>query len=185
MKNTNLSAIKGAIIAVAIATAFLHVTASAQGDPPDRSLEGVWMVSITPRNCDTGDPIPVAMPLRQIWTFHGDKTILSSFGTNVLALSRTAAHGVWERRQGWSHMRTNSSIFAKTVQRSSLGGNRNRRAAYHWVPTVTSFPRQAPRSFSVSTIFRERQAARLPQGRGSRWISNTRDARLLRELGST
>ena len=135
MKNTNLSAIKGAIIAVAIATAFLNVTASAQGDPPDRSLEGVWMVSITPRNCDTGDPIPVAMPLRQIWTFHGDKTILSSFGTNVLALSRTAAHGVWERRQGWSeyaykfvHLRQNSTTLEfrgkqESAGRLSLGAN--------------------------------------------------------------
>ena len=65
-----------------------------------RSLEGVWLVQITPRNCTTGDPIPTAA-FESLYTFHKDGTMLVSFRNNSLVLERTAAHGLWERDRGW------------------------------------------------------------------------------------
>jgi hypothetical protein len=72
------------------------------GQAPERSLEGVWLVTITPRNCATGDPIPTAA-FETLFTFHKDSTMLASFRNNSLTLERTAAHGLWRRDLGWNH----------------------------------------------------------------------------------
>ena len=69
--------------------------------PPDRSLAGVWLVQITPRNCATGDPIPTAA-FEAIFTFHEDKTMFVSLRNNTLTVERTASHGLWRRDPGWS-----------------------------------------------------------------------------------
>ena len=69
--------------------------------PQDRSLVGVWLVQITPRNCATGDPIPTAA-FEALYTFHEDKTMLVSLRNNTLTLERTAAHGLWRRDLGVS-----------------------------------------------------------------------------------
>ena len=48
---------------VILMTSLVPVTAqsvTAQDEAPERSLEGVWLVKTTPRNCTTGDPIPTA-----------------------------------------------------------------------------------------------------------------------------
>jgi len=52
-----LSTITRAIPAIAIAVAASQATAIGQGQAPNRSLGGVWLVTITPRNCATGEPI--------------------------------------------------------------------------------------------------------------------------------
>jgi hypothetical protein len=89
------------IIAIAIALATSHGTVTAQnGQAPERSLEGVWLVTITPRSCATGDPIPTAA-FEALYTFHKDSTMLASFRNNSLTLERTAAHGHWRRDLGW------------------------------------------------------------------------------------
>ena len=71
------------------------------GPAPERRLEGVWLVTITPRNCATGDPVPTAA-FEALYTFHNDSTMLVSFRNNSLTLERTAAHGLW-RRDGSNH----------------------------------------------------------------------------------
>ena len=61
MKPKIKTTITYSIIAIAIALAISHGTVTAlAGQPPDRSLEGVWLVTITPRICATGAPIPTA-----------------------------------------------------------------------------------------------------------------------------
>jgi len=89
-------------------------------EAPKRSVKGVWLVKITPRNCTTGDPIPTAA-FESLFTFHRDETMLVSFRNNSLVLERTAAHGLWRRDLGWSdysfkfvHLRRNltTGLFA-------------------------------------------------------------------------
>ena len=101
MKKTTLRSMKCGIImtVVILMISVVPVTAqsvTAQSEGGKRSLEGVWLVTIIPRNCTTGDPIPGAAG-EALYTFHRDGTMLVSFRNNSLVLERTAAHGLWRR----------------------------------------------------------------------------------------
>jgi hypothetical protein len=110
------------IIAIAIALAISHGTVTAQhGQAPARSLEGVWLVTITPRNCATGDPIPTAA-FEALYTFHKDSTMLVSFRNNSLTLERTAAHGLWRRDLGWSHYSFKFVHLRRNVSTGAFAG---------------------------------------------------------------
>ena len=118
MKRTMLSTITLAILAIGIAAAVSQATARGQGQAPDRSLVGVWLVEITPRSCVTGDPIPGAGS-KALYTFHDDGTMSVSFVNNSFTLERTAGHGLWRRDLGWEqysfkfiHYRRNLSTGA-------------------------------------------------------------------------
>ena len=110
------------IIAIAIALAISHGTVTAQGgQAPERSLEGVWLVTITPRNCATGDPIPTAA-FEALYTFHKDSTMLVSFRNNSLTLERTAAHGLWRRDLGWNHYSFKFVHLRRNVSTGAFAG---------------------------------------------------------------
>ena len=118
MKRTTATTMK--IIAIFISFAISQTSVAAQDGNPERSLAGVWLVKITPRNCTTGEPIPTAA-FETLFTFHKDGTMLVSFRNNTLVLERTAAHGLWRRDLGWSdysykfvHIRRNltTGLFA-------------------------------------------------------------------------
>ena len=125
MKRTTRRDMKCGIIMtlVILMISVVSVTAqsvTAQNEVPERSLEGVWLVKITPRNCTTGEPIPTAA-FESLFTFHKDGTMLVSFRNNTFVLERTAAHGLWRRDLGWSdysykfvHIRRNltTGLFA-------------------------------------------------------------------------
>jgi hypothetical protein len=49
MKRTMLATLALAVLATALTAS--PATVTAQGQAPDRSLTGVWLVKITPRNC--------------------------------------------------------------------------------------------------------------------------------------
>ena len=127
MKPTRSSTITQAIMAIAIAVAVSQATVTGQDQAPGRSLAGVWLVKITPRNCATGEPIPTAA-FETLFTFHEDKTMLVSFRNNSLTLERTAAHGLWRRNLGWSeysfkfvHIRRNVSTGAFAGLQDGVG----------------------------------------------------------------
>jgi hypothetical protein len=127
MKRTMLSTLTQAILAIAIAVAVSQATVTGQDQAPDRSLAGVWLVKITPRNCATGDPIPTAT-FEALYTFHEDKNMSVSFRNNTLTLERTAAHGLWRRDLGWSeysfkfvHIRRNVSTGTFAGLQESAG----------------------------------------------------------------
>ena len=115
-------------IAIAIALLLLPTTVSAQdGEGVERAIEGVWFVTISPRDCTTGDPIPNAA-FETLYTFHKDETMLVSFRNNSLTLERTAAHGLWRRDRGWSnysykfvHIRRNITTGAFAGKQESGG----------------------------------------------------------------
>lgn len=125
MKRTTLRNMKCGIIltVVILMISVAPVTAqfvTAKDKAPERSLEGVWLVHTTPRNCATGDPNPTAA-FESLYTFHRDGTMLVSLRNNSLVLERTAAHGLWRRDHGWSdysfkfvHLRRNftTGLFA-------------------------------------------------------------------------
>lgn len=120
MKTTTLRNMKCGIIMTVVILMISVVSVTGQDKAPERSLGGVWLVKITPRNCTTGDPIPTAA-FESLFTFHRDGTMLVSLRNNSLVVERTAAHGLWRRDRGWSdysfkfvHLRRNltTGLFA-------------------------------------------------------------------------
>ena len=64
------------------------------------TLEGVWGVTITPRNCTTNEPLPLP-PHRTILTFHRDGTTTESVGVLTFAPGQRAiGHGIWAHAGG-------------------------------------------------------------------------------------
>ena len=87
-----------------VLTIFTTQTAFAQEKAPERSLEGAWIVKITPRTaCEGGDPVP-AFAFESLITFHqGGTTSMSIKGnTNIATLVRTPFHGLWRKEHGWN-----------------------------------------------------------------------------------
>jgi hypothetical protein len=94
--------VKYGILAVIIGLALFHATGMAQGqDAPERSLEGVWVVKTTPRNCATGIPNPTAA-FEALYTFNTDGTGSASIRNSSLTVTRSPFHGLWRRELGWS-----------------------------------------------------------------------------------
>jgi len=65
----------------------------------ERTIEGVWRTVVTPRNCQTGDP--VAPPLRGLSTFNKGGTMSEyGIGPGSSPALRSPGHGVWQREHG-------------------------------------------------------------------------------------
>ena len=168
MKRTTLRNMKCGIImtVVILMISVVPVTAqsvTAQDEAPERSrdgdeaqrrkgIKGVWLVTITPRNCTTGDPIPTAA-FESLFTFHRDGTMLVSFRNNSLVLERTAAHGLWRRDRGWRDYSFKFVHLRRNLTTGLLAGKR---------PT-------AIRSCTALTEFRERPAVPTLSERGLSW----------------
>jgi len=76
--------------------------AMAQDDESKR-LNGVWMVEVTLRNCDTGAAL--GPPFQSLVTFEKDGTISESPGTLSFAPGqRSPGHGTWSRQDGGSYL---------------------------------------------------------------------------------
>lgn len=90
-------------ITMVLASAFSPGKVNAQADAAVvRSVEGVWMVTTTPRNCITGNPIPGAA-FEGLFTFHKDGTMSAWVQNSVITLTRSPSHGLWQRDLGWSN----------------------------------------------------------------------------------
>jgi hypothetical protein len=96
MKHTTRSIIRTGVLAVAMLLATPQFV-EAQGAAPERTLAGVWEVTTTPRNCNTGEPIPAAAFV-SIHTFHRDGTMSSTVSSGT----PLPFHGLWRRELGWS-----------------------------------------------------------------------------------
>lgn len=94
-----------------------------------RSIQGTWRTVVTPRNCQTNDP--VAPAFQGLLGFHEGGTLS---GTSTVA---PAVYGVWQRERGWhidysfafTNFRYNASgvfIGTQTVRQTAelaSGGN--------------------------------------------------------------
>lgn len=128
MRNKTLTAIRYGIMAIVIALAISQTTVTAQdGEEQERSIEGVWRVRVTPRNCVTGVPIPTAA-FEALMTFHKDRTVSAWFQNSTITVTRSQSHGLWQRDKGWSeyslkfvHLRYSLSTGA-FIGRQESGG---------------------------------------------------------------
>ena len=73
---------------------------SASSNARERTVAGVWRTVVTPRNCQTGEPVGPSFP--GLFTFNEGGT-MSEYGISA-GLSpalRSPGHGVWQREHGW------------------------------------------------------------------------------------
>ena len=103
MKNTFLKPIL--VIALAMMSAFTITFSVVSGQEatniqsvdslnvPDRTIVGVWLTTVTQRNCQTGDP--VAPPFQGLLTFNEGGT-MAEIGTSPGPALRGPGHGIWE-----------------------------------------------------------------------------------------
>ena len=99
---SNLVALPLALIAALIVTfsiAFGQNQASDSSAAIERTIQGVWRTSVTPRNCQTGQP--VAPAFQGLFTFNQGGT-LSEFGVPANPALRSPGHGLWQHEQGWN-----------------------------------------------------------------------------------
>ncbi len=89
----------GTCLGLAVIFGYMQVFVSGQVDLideekfiTDRRIEGAWRTTVTPRNCQTGDPVAPSFP--GFLVFHRGGTIS---GTSTAVSS---AYGVWKRESG-------------------------------------------------------------------------------------
>ena len=87
-------------LTVAMMTAATMTIVAGQ-EANERTIVGAWQTVVTPRNCQTGQPVGSAT-LRGLFTFHDGGT-MSEFGVapGSSPALRSPGHGVWQREQGW------------------------------------------------------------------------------------
>jgi hypothetical protein len=68
----------------------------------ERSLQGVWHVTITPRVCATGVPIPSAA-FQALFTFHADGTLSAWTQNSTISTTRSPSQGLWEFNRRWNN----------------------------------------------------------------------------------
>ena len=80
--------------------AYSWISADTAAMPPS-DPQGVWLVTVTPRNCVTGVPIPTAA-FEALYTFHNDGTMSAWLQNSTITTTRSPNHGLWKRENGSS-----------------------------------------------------------------------------------
>jgi len=128
MKNRFMQTTVGTFLALLMLFGGTQLVSAQDGEGQD-SLEGVWRVTITPRNCVTGVPIPTAA-FEALLTFHKGGTLSAWFQNSTITITRSPSHGLWQRERGWGdysfkfvHIRfdlATSAFLASQVARGTL-----------------------------------------------------------------
>jgi hypothetical protein len=129
MKNKFMQTVVGTFLGLLMLVVGTQIFVSGQkSESQSQSIEGTWRTIVTPRNCQTGDPVAPAFPgtlsFNKGGTLAGNTTVFSS------------AYGVWQRGQGFhdysfafTNFRFNTSgvfIGTQTVrQTATLGASNN------------------------------------------------------------
>ena len=98
MKNRFMQIIVGTFLGLLMLFGGTQLVSAQDGEGQD-SLEGVWRVRLTPRNCVTGVPIPTAA-FATLFTFHKGGTLSVSLPNSPITITRSPAHGLWQREHG-------------------------------------------------------------------------------------
>ena len=98
MKNTFLKTTVGTFLALLMLFGGTQLVSAQDGEGQD-SLEGVWQVTTTPRNCVTGVPNPTAA-FAALFTFHKGGTLSVSLQNSTITITRSPGHGLWQREHG-------------------------------------------------------------------------------------
>ena len=99
MKNTFLKTTVGTFLALLMLFGGTQLVSAQDGEGKEHSLEGVWRVTLTPRNCVTGVPIPTAAA-EALLTFHKGGTLSAWFQNSTITITRSPSHGLWQREHG-------------------------------------------------------------------------------------
>jgi hypothetical protein len=128
MKNRFMQTTVGTFLALLMLFGGTQLVSAQDGEGQER-LEGVWRVTITPRNCVTGVPIPTAA-FQALFTFHKGGTQSVSLPNLPITLTRSPGHGLWQREHGggdysfkFVHIRfdlATSAFLASQVARGTL-----------------------------------------------------------------
>lgn len=74
--------------------------------PDAHPLVGVWLTRIRPRNCQTGEILPVPPSFARsfgLFTVHRGGTASEyGIGPGQTPATRSPGHGVWQREHGWN-----------------------------------------------------------------------------------
>lgn len=66
-----------------------------------RTIVGAWRTMVTPRNCQTGDPIPNVPAFPGLFTFNKGGTMSEyGIGPGMSPALRSPGHGIWRRERG-------------------------------------------------------------------------------------
>ena len=96
MKRTIIVAVFGSVFGLAVLFAGVQISPKVRAmGQPDRNIEGTWLTTVTPVNCETGAPVGPAFP--GILSFNKGGTMS---GTSTVAAS---VFGVWARSGGWEN----------------------------------------------------------------------------------
>jgi hypothetical protein len=92
-----------------------NTQASATSNASARTIRGVWRTVVTPRNCQTGEPV---LSLSGLFTFNQGGTMSEyGIGPGSSPALRSPGHGVWQREHGWQEY-----SFAFTFYRYNASG---------------------------------------------------------------
>jgi hypothetical protein len=103
MTSANRAAIiRSLTMVAALIMSVSTVTAqNSQSDASERTIVGVWRTTVTPLNCQTGEPVGVP-PIRGLFTFNEGGTMSEyGIGPGSSPALRSPGHGVWQHEHGW------------------------------------------------------------------------------------
>jgi hypothetical protein len=117
MKKRLLKVIGYSALTILMVAAFTQVWVSAQGDT-GQGLVGSWDVTVTPRDCATGNPAPFPPPFYGLQTYHQGGTMTESDPGNLGApTTNVGGQGVW------SHLRAREYSVAFRIARFNPDGS--------------------------------------------------------------
>lgn len=99
---TTLTRIAVALLFIVAAQSLLHAQEKADSGASLQSanrIVGAWETTVTPRNCDTGEP--AGPSFHGVITFNEGGTV-AEYGANPATPYRTPGHGIWESNGGGS-----------------------------------------------------------------------------------
>ena len=83
-----------------VAAIALGTSGVASAQAPERTIQGVWRTTVTPVNCDSGDPL--GPPFPGLFTFNMGGTMSEyGIGPGSSPALRSPGHGLWEHEQSW------------------------------------------------------------------------------------
>lgn len=104
--------LRAALPFVIAATMAFAISSTGSAQTPGSTIEGVWVVTSTPRDCTTGATL--GPPVRSLLTFHQGGTVTESAALLLLAPGQRpgGGHGLWTHSGGQNYVERILSLIA-------------------------------------------------------------------------
>ncbi len=91
----------------------------------EKTIEGVWRLTVTPRNCQTG--LPAAPAFRSVFMFNKGGTMDAyGVGPGQTPALVSPEYGLWQREQGWQDYSFKFLVYRYNTSGVYVGWNRIR-----------------------------------------------------------